>query len=151
MNDNNSEIKRERKKKKSGNSRPQNLPREERVSPDMSFFKVMNRLLSVIVWLIKKGNHVLLFPAGGALKIKNKKQRPMCFSSNEVDSKRVYSEGNRCFFFSFFFLFIYFLVCIYSSTPAGLAPASSSSPVVFCHVFSRTRLLYCGATTVKWV
>lgn len=35
------------------------------------------------------------------------KTRPMCFSSNEVDSKRVYSEGNRCFFFSFFPIYLF--------------------------------------------
>ena len=67
------------------------------------------------------------------------------FSFNEVDSKRVYSEGNRCFFPPSLPLFIYLLVCIYSSIPAGLAPASSS-PVVFCHVFSTL----CTVGPLKW-
>lgn len=37
----------------------------------------------------------------------------MCFSSNEVDSKRVYSEGNRCFFFSYLFIYL----CVFIHPP----------------------------------
>lgn len=61
LNDNNSEIK-ERAEKKVEIFAHKN----ESVSPDMNL-KVMNRLLSVILWLIIRET-TLLFPAGAPLK-----------------------------------------------------------------------------------